>query len=446
MFFSLLVSPELNRSSVAVTWNRPNMLHFTDFMANCVSYLKRCREHAIADQTFVAWVELQLLAEDGAESFMRSTGGLPSIVITATQKKVHELNDRFENWKDGLAGGVMNGEHEFCGLRSLDLTTLRCADSLDIQYHFNKAKVFEVVLYGDHDIEDFRPPFLIRSASAETRSPPPLSPLYVRAVLDLVATVHHVLEAFLRMGQRSLQAAPIINYIRACYSMVILVELSMCSQRPCNELCKVIDAKSLKIDHYMHQLVETLSTTAGSQRRRVPEKFHSVITRLDDWLRRQNRPDQQAELHEHFFRPLADLETRTVEENYPKQLPSRSGSHRQQGWNQEFPSKTNIPSDRSVVVENLNGVASDAAEMSTAAAAQPRESYEGGWDIPTTQEGVEVSNWALTAAFGPQDLSADLMPMELDEDLLALFNDMSKSLAMSSVPDVVMDHNPYQTL
>ena len=283
-----------------------NMLNFTPLMQTCVSHLRNSTDAVSSNQRLLAWFKAQHLSEEVTDNFRRNDSGTPSFNDPATRTKLRAFAQGFEDCVQGLDRNILDGTSQTLLKKLQWLTSM--IDSLLIHLNYNKTKTLEVVLYLDHEVEDFRPPYLVRSMHSPSSQSPPLSPVYVRTIFDLIAAARGTMDVFLNMSPSTVRAAPIIHYIRVIYAMTILLELYMCSKRTGNELDKIIDAEVLWIEHYMSNLQKRLEEAAGREHCRTPEKFKFVLRRMATWYSDQHKDDSSPGTSKQDLRPLAHLE------------------------------------------------------------------------------------------------------------------------------------------
>ncbi|KAL9011916.1 MAG: hypothetical protein Q9180_009141 [Flavoplaca navasiana] len=113
---------------------------------------------------------------------------MDSLAEPRVQYTTSGFHKQLKDWKESLAPGVLN-------------------QSLSIFYHVNIVYMHELVLYVDHDPEDFKPPFVVkRVACGEGREN--LLPVYIDALSTVQSSTQAILDAFLALDIESLQALP----------------------------------------------------------------------------------------------------------------------------------------------------------------------------------------------------------------------------------------------
>ena len=313
-----------------------------------------------------------------------------------------------------------------------------------VQLNYNKTKTFEVVLYLDHEVEDFRPPYRIKSMHSQTSKAPALSPAYVQAILNLVTTARGVLDAFLNMTYHIVQAAPIIHYIRVCYAMSVLLELYMSSRRQGNELGKIIDADTLRIEHYLSSLQDKLEEAAGAERCRAPEKFKLVLRRMSNWYSRQHTEDSISKASEQDLRPLANLKMEV--DSHTAHNASAPASTSVRGPSLQKPPFRKEPStynDRIAPQENQSLGSTPQNTYTNPGSSHTNNTTPFPNTIPpstNTSQPIPIDsqpenhNFAIDPTFhAAMDTQ---MPMEFDDDFLSLIYSTSDSITNSLVPNI----------
>lgn len=276
------------------------MLRFTTYMEQCVKRLTARPDLTVRDRWFLAWVDLQRITETAATTFFTTPFDISD---PAKQYATTDFCLLLDMWKRRLG--------------------IELGGPLEIHYYYVRSIVLSVVLYGDHDMEDFRPPFRVKSLNAKTPPPTPLSPFYARTAMALVQNVHSALDAFLAFNTVALLASPVasipphhnihsynqpnkqqIYYIRTLHPFSILLMLDISCRRPNTELGKILDQETLRVGHYFQAFQQMLSVYETDMRR-TPAKFGAIIRRMETWWLAQGSQSAQ---QQEDLRPFAQLQ------------------------------------------------------------------------------------------------------------------------------------------
>ena len=297
-------------------------------------------------------------------------------------------------------------------------------ESITIAYHYNKARVFEVVLYNDLSLEDLRPPFLIRSPKNCTPASLSLTPAYTRVVFNLVSEVQQCILTFLRMEVETVRAAPVIHYIRCFYCLTVLLDLRALTQNPSSGLNKILDAETLQIEDLLDKWRTLCAQAAGKANCRTPAKFGLILAYVRKWLDREasgttNEHDGElrlfALLNEKQMLISGDLEG--LEE--PAAVQSEQEHH-------HHDKRTNLDNMSEVQLGSTAELTLRGFDQHTTAG----QSLE--WDQlqqPSAEYDINAGNdWIHQTSFDP------FIPMDFDESAIAFFESMSSDVAHSFVP------------
>ena len=101
-----------NASSVSMSLRLPNMLRFTNWMAECVEFLETSAEAVPTDRRFAAWVRLQRIVEEcGISLGLDNTDDTVSLDDEHAQLMLKGAERQLAAWKCQVSpnGGILNG-------------------------------------------------------------------------------------------------------------------------------------------------------------------------------------------------------------------------------------------------------------------------------------------------------------------------------------------------
>lgn len=91
--------------------HRPNMLRFSNYMAECVEFLESSPNASLNDHRLFAWIQLQRIMEECSTSFAFDD---PSASVSLKEPRIQLMLKGFEKklkgWRENLMPGIMNGE------------------------------------------------------------------------------------------------------------------------------------------------------------------------------------------------------------------------------------------------------------------------------------------------------------------------------------------------
>ncbi|MCJ1400807.1 hypothetical protein MMC11_004015 [Xylographa trunciseda] len=244
---------------------RPNMLLFNNWMGECLRLLEE--SPAILDRRLAALVTLQRIADEASTSFgFDDPSTTISLSETHTMAIVKSFERHMEEWKR---------------IHSPDIVDV----SLTISYYQNFITIYEFAMDGGHhDVELFKKRYFSLPTSDDDKSTPltHLSAIQVNATMKCIGASQALLNTFLQTETDNMRTFPNAFYVRAIYSIVVLLKISFTIST--TGLGQLIDSTSLKIDHYTDQMTQRFADAAGPMRNcRVPNKWLPILKRLKEW-------------------------------------------------------------------------------------------------------------------------------------------------------------------
>lgn len=170
-----------------------------------------------------------------------------------------------------------------------------------MSFHVNNIYLHEMALYPDHNAEDFRPPFLVKTTT-QANDNKSISPAYLDAIMICLSSTHALLATFLKTSIEILRVVPIVTYVRMAYGAVVLTKLHFSAISPGSEIGKFLDHDSLQVSQYLHRLVIHLTAVVGAEKNRMASKFLMILVKLRAWYGQHRMqvhskmiPDEQLE-------------------------------------------------------------------------------------------------------------------------------------------------------
>jgi hypothetical protein len=290
---------------------------------------------------------------------------------------------------------------------------------MTIAYHYNKARVFEVVLYGPVDQEDLKPPFLVRSRRSSWEHQVSLTPAYIRTVFKLVQEAQQCIRTFLGMNLEAIRAAPVMHYIRCFYCLTILLNLRTLCQNADFGIGSILEPDTLQIEDFLLKWHEVCTRAAGSQKCRSPVKFGLVLAKIQNWLREEISQDV-GEDHEDL-RPLMLLSAKqpiaSIRPGFQQNEPLEEGDHHDES----------LAPDMNFAAQSTDMAEWTRPPFSVTAEQDPNLGFSL---LHTPSLGEDPGTGTQWMEF---PLSGFFVPMELDQNAVALIEGMSSDVAHSTI-------------
>ena len=151
--------------------------------------------------------------------------------------------------------------------------------SLNVHYHYNKAKLFEVMLHVEQESEELIPPFLPTHDPVKV-SDSFIEPFYMDAVIGLISSCHAVLETVISMDENLLRGCPTVTFVKTLYAIKVLSMLQKARDQPEHAIRYVVDQDRLNLNGYIHSLCGKLKAAAQPMKSRVPSMILHVAEKI----------------------------------------------------------------------------------------------------------------------------------------------------------------------
>ena len=286
---------------------RPDILRFSNSMAEYVDDLESSPCAAPTDKRLAAWVKIQSIMDECRVRFaLDSSSGSVSLTDPRIQVVLSRFEKQLRLWESSLVPGTSNRKSRSSS--DLHWHTKRPKACLKINYHVNNIYLHEIVLHLDHHMDDFRPPFWLRSSRLKSKPQQSLNSAYVDATIECLDSAHSVLETFLRMEVQNLREIPSLTFVRVVYSLVILIKMSFSAGDPMSCGGRVSDCNNIRVGYYLDTVhAHLLNAADGEKASRAVCKFSFVLRTLRAWYQRQGvRLDSKTTCDE-LLEPLMHL-------------------------------------------------------------------------------------------------------------------------------------------
>lgn len=269
---------------MAISFRRQKMISYSSATA---TVLQIFAEHATTedDRVLVAWMILQRIAED-IENMKSNVEVRADSALTERESVKSDLslfNDRLKEWVVQHKSLLRNGELTISFLHAYHELTLLGA--LKIDFAFCRAKLHELALYVDHDVENLSLPSLFqkRPTNYAGSTTVPINATYVRALLSFVADCHLILDATLETPIEKLRCCPILTFFRIAYAFRALAMLRSRASDSRNSISNIVDDESLRWEYYVEATGTHMEAVCDDGTYLVP----AMILRIRDTFRKR---------------------------------------------------------------------------------------------------------------------------------------------------------------
>ncbi|KPM43980.1 hypothetical protein AK830_g2648 [Neonectria ditissima] len=296
-------------SSIALSFRRPSVLRYGPWVERCIKTLEMAPFLHLNDSRLLAWVKLQRLAEESLAMVGFDEASPVDFSDARTRFILKHCGDSVTRWRQSIAKDIM------CG-------------PLEIHYHMILVSLSEPSLYNDHEISDFRPPYVIRALPLAKKPPSTGQMKGTGAVTQCAVSAQHLISSFLDLSVEVLRSVPVITYTRMAYAVIVLVKVYVSGQAQSGRDGAVLDHEWMP-KQFLVRIIEKVNLAAGPQRLDIPVAFHCILSNLDRWcsnhLGRHAFSDQVIEPLVHLWKKASISETSSGPDD-PRHLVVPSGS------------------------------------------------------------------------------------------------------------------------
>jgi hypothetical protein len=152
-----------------------------------------------------------------------------------------------------------------------------------IHYHYVRMNAHEQTLHNDHQVEDFKPPYILRCDPIHKTTELQSDHTILASLNDCLSAGHLLLETFLSMTVSSLRTVPAVVYTRMFYAVVVFAKLYVSTQSLHSQFLGMINEQSLCFESYLWRLIAALQAARGTEKFRVPNVFLGMLERISEW-------------------------------------------------------------------------------------------------------------------------------------------------------------------
>ncbi|SMR41444.1 unnamed protein product [Zymoseptoria tritici ST99CH_1E4] len=257
-------------ASTSMVLRRPNLIHWSNYMKECVEILETSPEAFPSDRLLCQHIKIQHICEEiGVQFLMDDNTATISITDPKVAYTLKVLENDLKAWKDNIPA------------------ELKGHPTLTFFEHVANLYLHEIALHFNHNVEDFRLPFTEESLRNVNNSSETLTSHQVAALIACKKAAHGILDTFLAIDRDTVKALPILLYfVRCTYSMVILIKMHVATTTPGSEISKMMSPDDLKVDTYLTNLTDMFIRIANDHNIRPKPKILRILDLLMTWFRK----------------------------------------------------------------------------------------------------------------------------------------------------------------
>ena len=157
--------------------------------------------------------------------------------------------------------------------------------------HIINVYMHEIGMHIDHNIDDFKPPFLTDlpdEAQVDLGTA-----AHVDALTACLTSIHEAFNIFVSLDCSVVQCLPTIHLARTSYASVALIKLSSAATSPASRLGHVFRPADFMVEYHLNRVIHHMKVAGESDGGRTSAKFSLVLGMLKTWfLKRKGGPPQ----------------------------------------------------------------------------------------------------------------------------------------------------------
>ncbi|KXT05266.1 hypothetical protein AC578_8351 [Pseudocercospora eumusae] len=257
-------------ASVSMVLRRPNLVHWTKYMQECVDILETSSEALPSDKLFCQHIKIQHICEEVSVQFLMddSTASI-SITDPKVTYTLNVLENDLKKWSEEIP------------------TELKSHSGLRFFEHVASLYLHEIALHFNHNVDDFRLPFTEESLKSVNNSTEKLTQNQIAALEACRKAAHGLLDHMLSFDADTVKVLPmLIFFVRCTYAIVILIKMHVAITTPGSEISKMMTTDDINAEYYLDGLLSMFSSVASEQEFRPHPKVLRILSVLKDWFRK----------------------------------------------------------------------------------------------------------------------------------------------------------------
>lgn len=262
-------------SNVSILLRHPSLVRWTQYLEECLAFIGG-PDGTDHDRWLCCMARTQQLAEEVSLIFnMDDPSSNVKFGDTSTQYHLKAFEKQIAAWRETVPSSV-----------DPNLAT-QLSSSINLYMH-------EIAIHSDHNIDDFRPgpedmsrPFYGPARSGYHAQPQTsgyhVSATHIDALAQCVDSSHRSLDAWLAMSVKRARCAPNLGIVWNTYAIVALIKLHGVLHAPDSRFGEIF-SPDLKIDYYLHSVIERLQEIAADNLCPPAETFIYVVRKLRSWF------------------------------------------------------------------------------------------------------------------------------------------------------------------
>ncbi|KIV94429.1 hypothetical protein PV10_02196 [Exophiala mesophila] len=259
----------LSNSTVAISLRRPFTLIWSESMSDVLDEFDRSCDH-VNDKRLVAWVRLQVIAEEietlrvrfmGVEERSTGTESPP-----ADRSFMNTLEGKLAEWRYANQS-VTNS-------------------SLQIHFFYCRTKLYELAVFISQAQTHSLPIFPPRTGDQNHVTPRQANPdmAYIRVVMSLIQSSHSILDTVIHLDIPTYLNCPTVTTVRALYAMQMIFTLYKSVKLQNSHISDLIGEETLVAKFYANQIKDFFERAVGVDHFQVPRMALASLAKVTNYM------------------------------------------------------------------------------------------------------------------------------------------------------------------
>ncbi|WEW59007.1 hypothetical protein PRK78_004475 [Emydomyces testavorans] len=266
----------------SMSLRRPLFIRWQSYNDESIEMLKNSPDALPSDKSLIQWVKLAHIGEDVSFQFSMDD---PTTNVSITDPKIQYALKGFERQLEDWRKEVPPEAY---------------SPSMEHYEHILNVYMHEIGMHVDHNIDDFKPPFL--GEIGEEGQVDLGTAAHVDALTACLTSAHRSFQLFCSIDHRDLLCLPTMQFVRTTYASVALVKLFSLAISSGSKLNHIFNPADFKVEYFLDKLMHHLRACGDTDGGRRGAKFALMVAMLKSWYMR-SKDKRQPLMVPAFFRP-----------------------------------------------------------------------------------------------------------------------------------------------
>lgn len=174
----------------------------------------------------------------------------------------------------------------------------------------------------DRGLENVKAPNGKSIAPHQKPQPEVLTTAHVGALTTCLTSVHGIFDSFLAFEAQEVRNLPIFHFARLARASVLLIRMYFAATTPDSELGKVISSDHMKVEHYLHGLIDLLGAAVRGGKCDPANKLSIILAIMQEQFHRSKEGKtglmDEIEVESNLEARPVDMEKYSSKQGYKK--------------------------------------------------------------------------------------------------------------------------------